>query len=112
MLRLSSVFLVFLLCDNGRKGHHSYFITTEFGGHKGAGVESNGVDFIVHWRYHGEDGGEGVVQRICFDYERRAWNPVWVKTFFSVLKAEWNLLEKSQAEPLWVRWVSGTVMLE
>ena len=28
VLRLSSVFLVFLLCDNGRKGHHSYFITT------------------------------------------------------------------------------------
>ena len=36
-------------------------IIVELGGHKGAGVESNGVDFIVHWRYHGEDGGEGVV---------------------------------------------------
>ena len=44
-------------------------IVVEFGGHKGAGVESTGVDFIVHWRYHGEDGGKGVVQRICFDYE-------------------------------------------
>ena len=36
-------------------------IVAEFGGCKGAGVESNGVDFIVHWRYRGEDGGEGVV---------------------------------------------------
>ena len=51
-------------------------IIVEFGGHKGAGVESDGVDFIVHWGYHGENGSEGVVQRICFDYEWRAWNPV------------------------------------
>ena len=29
-----------------------------------------------------------------------------VKAFFSVLKAEWHLSEKSQAEPLQVRWVS------
>ena len=28
ILRSSSVFLVFSLCDNGRKGYHSYFITT------------------------------------------------------------------------------------
>ena len=28
VLRSSSVFLVFLLCDNWRKSHHSYFITT------------------------------------------------------------------------------------
>ena len=28
VLSSSSVFLVFLLCDNGRKGYHSYFITT------------------------------------------------------------------------------------
>ena len=31
-------------------------IVVEFRGHKGAGVESNGVDFIVHQGYHGEDG--------------------------------------------------------
>ena len=36
-------------------------IIVEFRGHKCAGVESNGVDFIVRRRYHGEDGGEGVV---------------------------------------------------
>ena len=36
-------------------------IVVEFGGHKGVGVESNGVDFIVCWGYRGEDGGEGVV---------------------------------------------------
>ena len=36
-------------------------IVVEFGGHKGAGVESNGVDFIVHRGYHGENGGEGIV---------------------------------------------------
>ena len=36
-------------------------IVVEFRGHKGAGVERNGVDFIVHWGYCGEDGGEGVV---------------------------------------------------
>ena len=44
-------------------------IVVEFGGCKGAGVESNGVDFIVRWRYHGEDGGKGVVQHIHFNYE-------------------------------------------
>ena len=36
-------------------------IGVEFRGRKGVGVESNGVDFIVHWRYHREDGGEGIV---------------------------------------------------
>ena len=36
-------------------------IVVEFRGHKGVGVESNGVDFIVHWGYHGEDGSKGVV---------------------------------------------------
>ena len=36
-------------------------IVVEFGGRKGAGVESNGVDFIVRGGYHGENGGEGVV---------------------------------------------------
>ena len=51
-------------------------IIVEFGGHKGAGVESNGVDFIVRQRYCGENGGEGIVQHVCFDYEWRAWNPV------------------------------------
>ena len=51
-------------------------IIVEFGGHKGVGVESNGVDFIVHQGYHGEDGSEGIVQRIRFDYEQRARNPV------------------------------------
>ena len=51
-------------------------IVVEFGGCKGAGVESNGVDFIVHRRYCGENGGEGVVRHVHFDYERRAWNPV------------------------------------
>ena len=35
-----------------------------------------------------------------------------VKAFFSVLKVEWHLLEKSQVEPLRVRRVSGMVMLE
>ena len=33
-------------------------IVVEFGGRKGAGVESNGVDFIVHWGYHGENGSD------------------------------------------------------
>ena len=51
-------------------------IVVEYGGHKGVGVESNGVDFIVHWGYHGEDGSEGVVQCVHFDYERRDWDPV------------------------------------
>ena len=51
-------------------------IIVEFGGHEGAGVESNGVDFIVHQGYHGGDGGKGIVQHICFDYEWRAWNAV------------------------------------
>ena len=51
-------------------------IVVEFRGCKGVGVESNGVDFIVHWRYHGEDGSKGVVQHIHFDYEWRACNPV------------------------------------
>ena len=35
-----------------------------------------------------------------------------VKAFFSVLKVEQHLSEKSQAEPLWVRQVSRTAMLE
>ena len=51
-------------------------IVVEFRGHKGVGVESNGVDFIVHQRYHGEDGSEGVVQHVGFNYEQRAQNPV------------------------------------
>ena len=51
-------------------------IVVEFGGRKGAGVESNGVDFIVHQGYRGENGSKGLVQRVCFNYERRAWNPV------------------------------------
>ena len=34
-------------------------IVVEFRGRKGAGVESNGMDFIVCRRYCGEDGGEG-----------------------------------------------------
>ena len=51
-------------------------IVVEFRGCKGVGVEGNGVDFIVRQGYHGEDGGEGVVQRVCFNYEWRAWNPV------------------------------------
>ena len=36
-------------------------IIVEFGGCKNAGMESNGVDFIVHWRDCGEDGSKGVV---------------------------------------------------
>ena len=51
-------------------------IVVEFRGHKGAGVESNGVDFIVCQRYHGEDGSEGIVRCIHFNCEWRAWNPV------------------------------------
>ena len=51
-------------------------IVDEFRGCKGAGVESNGVDFIVHQGYHGEDGSKSVVQCIHFNYEQRAWNPV------------------------------------
>ena len=51
-------------------------IVVEFRGHKGVGVESNGVDLIVHWGYHGEDGGKGIVRRVRFNYEQRAWNPV------------------------------------
>ena len=51
-------------------------IVVEFRGCKGVGVESNGVHFIVRWRYRGEDGSKGIVQCICFDYEQRAWNPV------------------------------------
>ena len=51
-------------------------IIVEFGGHKGVGMESNGVDFIVHQGYHGEDGSKGVVQCVHFNYEWRAWNPV------------------------------------
>ena len=35
-----------------------------------------------------------------------------IKAFFSVLKVEWHLSEKSQVEPLWLRWVSGMVMSE
>ena len=51
-------------------------IVVEFRGRKGLGVESNGMDFIVCRGLCGEDGSKGIVQRICFDYERRAWNPV------------------------------------
>ena len=51
-------------------------IVVEFGGCKGAGVESNGVDFSVCQGYCGEDGGEGVVQCIRFNYEWRAQDPV------------------------------------
>ena len=36
-------------------------IVVEFGQHEGVGVESNGVEFIVHWGNCGEDAGEGVV---------------------------------------------------
>ena len=36
-------------------------MVVEFGGCKGVGVESNGVDFIVCQGYHGEDGSEGIV---------------------------------------------------
>ena len=36
-------------------------IIVEFGGHKGAGMESNRVDFIVHKGYHVEDGSKGIV---------------------------------------------------
>ena len=36
-------------------------IIVEFRGCKGAGVESNWVDFIVCRRYCGENGGEDVV---------------------------------------------------
>ena len=75
------------------------------------GVESNGVDFIVCWGYRGEDGSKGIVQHIHFNYEQRTWDPV-VKAFFSVLKVEQHLSEKSQVEPLWVRWVSGMAMSE
>ena len=48
----------------------------EFGQGEGVGVESNGVDFIVHWGNCGEDGGEGIVQCICFDNEQSAQNPM------------------------------------
>ena len=51
-------------------------IIVEFGGRKGVGVESNGVDFIVCQGYCGEDGGEGIVQHVHFDYEQRAQDPV------------------------------------
>ena len=36
-------------------------IIVEFRGCEGAGMESNGVDFIVHQRDCGEDGSEGIV---------------------------------------------------
>ena len=51
-------------------------IIVEFGGCEGAGMESNGVDITVYWGDCGEDGGEGVVQCVCFDYEQRARYPM------------------------------------
>ena len=36
-------------------------IVVEFGGHKGVGMESNKVDFIVHQGDYGEDGSKGIV---------------------------------------------------
>ena len=50
-------------------------IVVEFWQCKGVGMESNVVDFIVHWGDCGEDGGKGVVQHIHFNYEQRARNP-------------------------------------
>ena len=51
-------------------------VVVEFGGCKRAGVEGNGVDFIVRRGYGGENRGEGVVLCVRFDDERRAWNPM------------------------------------
>ena len=48
----------------------------EFEGRKGAGVESDGVDFIVHRGDHGEDGGKGIVRCVHFNYEQRTGNSV------------------------------------
>ena len=83
-------------------------IVVEFGGHKGAGVESNGVDFIVRQRYHGEDGSKGIVQCVCFDYERRAWNPVhkhWCsgEGFLQHVESGVAFVGEIPAEPLQVR---------
>ena len=36
-------------------------IVVEFVQCEGVGMESNGVDFIVCWGNHGEDGSEGIV---------------------------------------------------
>ena len=69
------------------------------------------MDLIVHQRYCRKDRNEvesvvSVLRIQCVSIS------TVVKAFFSMLKAEWNLSEKSQVAPLQVRWVSRTVMSE
>ena len=75
------------------------------------------MDLIVHQRYCRKDRNEveSVVSVLMISKEpgiQCVSISTVVKAFFSMLKAEWNLSEKSQVAPLQVRWVSRTVMSE
>ena len=39
-------------------------------------VKSNWMNFTVGQRYSGKDSSEGIVQGVCFNDKRGAWNPV------------------------------------
>ena len=39
-------------------------------------VEGDQMNFAIGWRYGGKDSSEGMVQGVCFNNKRGAWNPV------------------------------------
>ena len=51
-------------------------VIVEFRQGKSLRVKGNQMNFAVGRRYGGKDSSEGVVQSVCFNDKRCAWNPV------------------------------------
>jgi hypothetical protein len=50
-------------------------VVVEFCGSKGAGMESDGVNFAVRG-VNGEDSGEGIVRGVCLDHDLGVGHPM------------------------------------
>ena len=51
-------------------------IIVELGRGKSLRVKGNWMNLAISRRYGGKDSSEGMVQGVCFNNKRGAWNPV------------------------------------
>jgi hypothetical protein len=74
----SAAFQVLTLVFEGLKNREKFLVVSvvvEFRRIKGAGMESDGVNFTVRG-VNGEDGGEGIVRGICLNHDLGVRHPM------------------------------------
>jgi hypothetical protein len=76
--RSSTAFQVLTPVFEGLKNREKFLVVSvvvEFRGIKGAGMESDGVNFAVGG-VNGEDGGESIVQGVCLNHDLGVGHPM------------------------------------